>query len=355
MSPHSKFWQPAVIAILFFCVGTEPTRDSRTARVAAAVSIGASRENRLPSAGEPLKAWITTREGDQLVGTLVSESFDISVGTEIRPIAMRDLLSFHSAEPASAKEAERISSDIETLAGNDIKSCETASAELTDIGLPVLSALLKSYQDTDAHEPDYRYRLFGRIVPGHADAADRTLDLVRLVSGEVFRGKLATAELKFNSANGNAIMVPTSTIRRLAIQQTNIAKSVELQALHHCTYVGFVDTGIAVDESSTLRANCAGFVRLSFDEDGWACDPDGIKEPLAGKRKLQEGFRWGAVLGRVGPKGERWLVGKSIEKKDLGSGRLYIVINDNEHWQNNIGSFRAQINVTNAYDLGDPQ
>ncbi len=95
-------------------------------------------------------------------------------------------------------------------------------------------------------------------------------------------------------------------------------------------------------------------MRLSFDEDGWATDPDGIKEPLPGKRKLQEGFRWGSVLGRVGPTGDRWFVGKHLDKSDFQPGRLYFVINDNEHWQNNIGSFRVELTVTHAYDLAEP-
>ncbi len=303
---------------------------------------------------EQLKVWITTRDGEQLVGQLVSEVLSFSIGTETRQVAMSDLFSFNSAEPASAKESERITADLETLAGDDLKSCEVAIAELCDIGLPVMTPLLKSFQDTDAHEPDYRYRLFRRIVPGFADGTDRTLDLVRLVGGEAFRGKLQTAEIKLVGENGKISSIPSSSIRRLAIQQTTVTKTFELQALHHCTYVGFFDTGIAVDESSALLADCEGFVRLSFDEDGWASDPDGIKEPLSGKRKLQEGFRWGAVLGRVGPTGERWFVGKHIDKKELGSGRLCFVINDNEHWQNNIGSYRVHVTVTNAYDLGEP-
>jgi hypothetical protein len=61
------------------------------------------------------------------------------------------------------------------------------------------------------------------------------------------------------------------------------------------------------------------------------------------------------VLGRVGVAGERWFAGKHLEKADVGAGRLYFAVNDNEHWQNNIGSYRARIAVTDAYDLGEAQ
>ncbi len=76
-------------------------------------------------------------------------------------------------------------------------------------------------------------------------------------------------------------------------------------------------------------------MRLSFGEDGWATDPDGIHDPLPGKRKLQEGCRWGAVLDRVGPAGERRFCGLHLEQDDIGAGRLAFVVNDKDHWQNN--------------------
>lgn len=304
---------------------------------------------------EPLEAWITTRDGKQLTGMLETPTLTFSVGTDTRIVKIGDLLSFHSAEPASATETARITADLATLAGADIAANEVASADLTDIGLPVLTPLLRTFQDTDAHEPDYRYRLFGRIIPGYADGINRELDLVRLVGGGCFRGKLATDGVILLGEDGDAKTIPAASIRRLAIRQAAIHKSFELQALHHCTYVGFMDTGIAVAKGSKLRADCEGFVRLSFDEDGWSSDPDGIKEPLPGKRKLQEGFRWGAVLGRVGPAGDRWLIGQHLEKNDFSPGRFFIVINDNEHWQNNIGSYRVQLDVANAYDVGDPR
>lgn len=346
-----KKWLVLWVAIGLLVVGNQPRGWSWNDDEDG--SRGGNRETRVTV--EPVEAWITTRDGEQLTGTLETPSLTFSVGEETRNVEVRDLLSFHSAEPASEKEAERIAADLQTLAESDIAACEAASAELTDIGLPVLTPLLRSFQDTDAHEPDYRYRLFGRIIPGYADGTDRQLDLVRLAGGKCFRGKLTTDELKLTGGDGKSKAVPAASIRRVAVRQAAIHKSFELQALRHCTYVGFMNTGIGVEQDSALTADCEGFVRLSFDEDGWSSDPDGIQEPLQGKRKLQEGFRWGAVLGRVGPSGERWFIGKHLEKSDLGSGRLYFVINDNEHWQNNIGSYRVQIDVTNAYDLGDPQ
>ncbi len=290
----------------------------------------------------------TTLEGQLAPATLTFESGGVN-----RQVAVREVLSLHSASPESPQELERITSGLATLGGADRKAAEAAAEELADIGLPVLTPLLRSFVDTDAHEPDLRYRLFARIVPGHADVADRTLDMLRLESGEVLRGRWASVDLHVAAVGGAPVTIPAAAVRRLAVRRARVERVFELHALHDCTYVNFLDTGVAVTPSTRLRADAAGFARLSFDEDGWASDPDGIKEALPGKRKLQEGFRWGAVLGRVGTGGERWFAGAHVDRADLARGRLYFVVNDNEHWQNNIGSYRVRCAATDAYDLGE--
>jgi len=299
--------------------------------------------------------WVMTKDGRSVEGKLGLDSLSFTVNGAARKIEVKDVRSFHSADSATAAESSRIVQGLAALQGKDFKAAEAASADLTDLGLPVLSPLLAAYKDVDGHEPDPLYRLFGRIVPGVADGLDRKLDLIRLADGSALRGKLAPVELKMTGADGKSTTLAAGSVRRLAVRQPSLERNFELQALRHCTYVAWLDTGVAVTPSSRVNADSAGFVRLSFDEDGWSSDPDGIETPLPGKRKLQEGYRWGVVLGRVGASGERWLAGKHIEKSALGSGRLFFAINDNEHWQNNIGAYRVRVKVTDAYDLGDPQ
>ena len=300
-------------------------------------------------------AWVLTRDGRSVEGVLPLDALTFSVNGRTQKIPLRDVRSFHSADPASPVEAQKISRGLETVQGKDFKAADAAAESVADVGLPALSPLLAAYKDTDAHEPDPLYRLFGRIVPGFADGANRKLDLLRLGDGTALRGKLTPVDLNLKGADGNTTTIAANNVRRLAILQPSVERTFDLQALHHCTYVGWLDTGLATTPASQLRADSSGYVRLSYDEDGWACDPDGIADPLPGKRRMQEGFRWGAVLGRVGTTGARWLVGKHVEKSALGAGRLYFVVNDNEHWQNNIGSYRVKIRVTDTYDIGEPQ
>ncbi len=297
---------------------------------------------------------IQTINGKVVSGVVESGLVNFESGGKAQAVNLKDVLSIHTAYSATEFESQEINANLARL-GNTVQTeAEIAAAKLTDIGLPVLTPLLKAYPDTEATEPDYRYRLFGRIMPGHSDARDRSLGLIRTADSKSVRGNLLKAKFVLKQENGELLSVEARNIRRIAVLRNEISRTFDLHALHHCTYVGFLDTGIIATPESSLVADAEGYVRLSFDEDGWSTDPDGIFEPLEGKRKLQEGFRWGSILGRVGPDGERWFVGKHMEKPGLGNGRLYFVINDNEHWQNNIGSFRVRITVKNAFDVGEP-
>lgn len=306
-------------------------------------------------AAEPPFAHVLTRAGAVVQGRLEAKELTFVVDGAPRTVAPRDVLSLHLGAPASDAENQRITAALAQLGDKDVAVARRAGDELVDIGLPVLTPLLKAFADTDAHEPDARYRLFARLVPGRADGPDRTLDLLRTSDGRVQRGRWQASDLALVDEAGKRVAVAAADVRRLAVRQAKVVHTFELQALHDCTYVGWLDTGVLLGAQSRLVADAEGFVRLSFDEDGWASDPDGIKDPLPGKRKLQEGFRWGAVLACVGAAGERWLVGKHVERDGLAAGRLYCVINDNDHWQNNVGSYRVTVAATNAFDLGEPR
>jgi hypothetical protein len=271
-------------------------------------------------------------------------------------VSAETLLAINLADDASPGESERITTDIAAVQGTDRVARDTAVAELTDIGLPALTPVLSAYKDRDLHEPDALYRLFGRLMPGYADAIDRSLDLVRLKNGDALRGRVGAESLGIQLFGGPKTKVTLSSIRSLAVRQTKIEKSFELHALRHCTQIEFLDTGVVVGPKSRVEVTAAGYVRLSFAIDGWASDPDGLKVPGPNyKTNLVDGFPFGAVVGKVGVSGPRFLVGSHLDKTGLGEGRLYLAVNDNPHWQNNIGSFRVKLRVSDAYDVGDPQ
>jgi hypothetical protein len=48
------------------------------------------------------------------------------------------------------------------------------------------------------------------------------------------------------------------------------------------------------------------------------------------------------------------LIGASYTGKGLAGG-LHLAINDNRHWQNNVGTFKVTLTVTDAYDVGVSQ
>lgn len=343
-------------------MGTQSGRHSSLARAAAlsagliacSLVIHGQAAPRVQKGG--LTVSLLTREGERLEGHVRPAQLSLRVDGKERALKLRDVLSVHLADAPSSHETEAIRSGLAAVAGTDRKARDGGVERLTEIGLPVLSPLLAAYKDIDAREPKPLYRLFSRIIPASADGFDRNLDLVRLTDGTALRGDIRGAALELTGTEGKSVKVGLEQVRRIAVRQPLIERAFDIHTLYHCSQIEYLDAGVGITPASKLTADAHGFARLAFDGDGWACDPDGLKKPGPNyKSNLFDGFPFGALVARVGADGPRWFAGKHAEKTHLGSGRLYFAVNDNPHWQNNLGSYRIKLRVTDAYDLGDPQ
>lgn len=282
-------------------------------------------------------------------GSIVEGPASFSLGGQ--PAAK--VLSFHSANPASGMEAQLIKDGLAIVqADKDRKGRDQALETLTAIGVPVLTPLLEIYKDTDQHEPRPLYRLFERIMPSGADGFDRTLGLLRLADGR--RLRLATPGGSL-TVNGRAIA--WATVRSLAVRQKRIVKRGEVHSIRHSTQIEYWDSGVQVTAGSKVTVAASGFTRLSWKDDGWATDPNGLTKPgsPAYKTNLVDGHPFGALVGRISAKGATFTVGKAYAQAMEAPGRFLLAINDNRHWQNNLGTYAVELSATNAYDFGDPQ
>lgn len=300
---------------------------------------------------------IRTVEGTLVEGLTMSRGFGVESDGQKSEVKLAGLLSVHNGMPASDFEAGRITQGIAAVQGADRMARDLAVEELTAIGLPAITPLLKAYKDTDQHEPRPLYRLFERLIPSYADGPDRMLSLVRIKSGDAFRAKIADWTIDVRTAAGEKISLPWSKVRSLAVRQKSVERSMQAHSLRHSTQIEYMDTGLVLTGSSKVNIVTRGFVRLSWDTDSWASDADGLKVPgsPAYKSNLWDGQPFGALVGRVGASGPVFFVGKKAALSGKGAGRLRLAVNDNTHWQNNLGTFYVKMTASDAYDLGDAQ
>lgn len=300
---------------------------------------------------------IRTTDGTQVEGQ--ADLSNVSLTSDGKTVKIRpaEVLSIHNGAPASNVESEKISANLVTIQGKERAARDQAVEELTAIGIPVVTPLLQALKDTDQHEPRPLYRLFERVMPSYSDGFDRALSLVRLHDGTSFRVTLPQTSLDVRKAGGERISLPWSSIRTIAIRKKAIQRSMPVHSLRHCNQIEYLDTGVVTAAASRVDIQAFGFVRMSWNEDGWASDADGLKKPgsPAYKTNLVGGHPFGALIGRVGAKGEVFFVGKKSMKTDLPAGRLQLAVNDNAHWQNNVGTYTVKMTATDAYDLGDAQ
>jgi len=166
----------------------------------------------------------------------------------------------------------------------------------------------------------------------------------------VIRGKIASFPFEIGGQK-----LQWSNTRRLAVRRRTVVRNFELHSLRHSTQIEYLDAALILTTASIVSGHAKGFVRLSFDIDGWASDANGITVPGPNyKTNLVDGFPFGAIVGRVNA-GAVFLFGADFSRRELTPGRLYLAVNDNSHWQNNIGAFRVSLQATDAYDVGSAQ
>jgi hypothetical protein len=259
------------------------------------------------------------------------------------------------AIPTPAEEAAAKSAIDALSADAPLNEREKRMEELAELGLAAFTPVLKAFKDTDIREPSPLYRAYGRLLAVGADALDRSQDVVRLANGEVLRGSVTEPGILKVRIAGKRETVQLNALRTLAVRRAEVVRDYELHSLRHSWPIGFCDVGIVVSPQSKVEQIAEGVVRLDFNFERWMANPDGLIRPDAtGQKHVINGFKFGALLGRVGAAGEKWLAGRHAQKVSLPVGRLYFGINDNDHWQNNIGRYRCRLSVTEAYDVGDP-
>ena len=282
-----------------------------------------------------------------------------SITVDGRKVALSGVLSVHSGAPASASEAGRIQLGLaaiqayknEIIQSPERKSRDAAVEDLTSIGLPVVTPLLRAFKDTDQHEPRPLYRLFERLIPSEADQLDREASLVRLADGGFLRGKVEAFMLEVGGRK-----MEWASIRRMAVRRKSVTRQVGVHSIQHCTQIEYLDTGVVLTAASTVASRAKGFIRMSWDTDGWASNADGLQVPGPNyKTNLVDGHPFGALVGQVTAGGAPVMVGVAYNGKGLGAGGWHLGINDNRHWQNNVGTFRVTLTATDAYDVGAAQ
>ncbi|MBL8219721.1 MAG: hypothetical protein JNL62_10850 [Bryobacterales bacterium] len=303
----------------------------------------------------PGAQWVLIRTTEGI--TVEGETSLATVKLGSTTLKIDQILSVHNAAEPSAAESAKIDAGLTAIQGTDRKARDLAVEELTNIGVPVLTPLLKIYKDTDQHEPRPLYRLFERVMPSYADGFDRGLSVVRLRNGDALRGALGGGSVEVRKADGSKETFDWGKIRVLAVRQRVVKRVIPVHSLKHCQQIEYLDTGVVLSSGSKMDSTAKGFARLSWNADVWACDPDGLKKPAGGNytSNLFDGQPFGALIGRVGAGGQVFFVGTKASKTGLPAGRLMLAVNDNRHWQNNLGTYTVTMTVSEAYDLGDAQ
>ncbi len=270
----------------------------------------------------------------------------------------------------------RLDSAIQRLGAAAFPEREEAGRELLELKQYAGPALKRATTDPDAERQRRAATLLDsvrKLVPAErVDAKDfDTVETAEFVA----RGRLESASIKVRTKQFGEAVVRLGEVRQLrAAREVAPGNELALDAASYgkMNWQAWFDTGIDLAPNAPLDIVCTGTIDQWPQEAGRytsgpggngnpapnqqgnvrflaANGPNGMNNPNGmGMRGGQGMVQSGAVVGRVGPAGQPFLVGASLKLPQApGAGRLYLQIAPS-HWGNDnlSGSYAVKVKTT---------
>jgi hypothetical protein len=144
-------------------------------------------------------------------------------------------------------------------------------------------------------------------------------------------------ELQFNLAFLTSIQSMAATRADLSLDAAQFGKEILGK---------WIDTGLTVDAESDLIITADGKVDLAPQQAGqYVSGPEGHPQG-----QLANGHFAGTLLGRIGEKGEFFVIGKRFEGRVLAPGKLYVHVLPTGTGEGSTGAYKVKL--TSGLDLG---
>jgi len=227
-----------------------------------------------------------------------------------------DIYQLTHAPENSAADREKIAVALKNFQGADAGLQRAAEAALCDAGNAAVEPLFDLRQGV---APDLKPRidaLLRRVLALKADPA-ASADCIRTAKFEA-RGVLQLGALKLSGKLGE-LSIKLAEIDSVRWLAHGILKTIDMDA--EPTVHDWLDTGIDANLGESVTVSAGGHVVLFGSVQA---------EPAGNSGGDAQPFPMGAVIGRVGPDGESFLIGESKNWKPENAGRLYLRIAANE-------------------------
>ncbi len=290
-------------------------------RVAAEEEAAADAASKRPRAEREPRVHL--RNGNVLRGRLRSGAIPVETPYGLLEFPTEKLIEIHFCLRIDPAVQARIDDALKRLGADDFEAREAATTELRTIGIDAIPALRVALRSGDEEVRRRAERLLGTLE----QMAENSGDSVPLVDG---RDRITTADFSFEAVVTAPEFVVTTPYGELAVPRGEVVRihfrdagPQRVQIVVPATASipgGWVRTGVDLRRGQKVILGASGQMRVP--------DYGYVSGPRGGGRssRTHAGMSELALVGKIGERGETFLVGEKYDAKAARSGTLYLGI-----------------------------
>src|SRR5262249_33239563 len=277
--------------------------------------------------------------------TLLAEKIEVDTVYGKLSVPVRDVrrIEFGMRLPEGAD--KKIETAIKQLASTEYKEREAAVRDLVELGAYAYPALVQAARKG---EPEVLKRAQDAIAKIKAKVPAKELRLPEedkvITPTFTIVGRITASSLRAKTEYFGDVDLSLATLRHLRQLTEMRENEIVVDAAKHTQPNGWLDTGITVQNFSTLAIVASGEVdlrpstpgQLTSGPRGYGRAADGLAPAgggfVGGGKKMVKGggpaasrISPGSLVGRIGENGEMFLIGDRFEGS-VGDGKLYLQI-----------------------------
>jgi hypothetical protein len=290
------------------------------------------------------------RDNSKIAGMPKLEALEVETQYGTLKIPRDQLVRIRLARRIDTALREKISQLIVDLGHDDYDKRDTATKALGEIGAPALDFLRKAAKSANEEVKNRASILIGQIDEKASSKGSEGEDSLPEISGSedevstarmTVRGSIRSEEFVIESRYGD-LRVRLADLTGIVFRRSAAAAArIDVPAQNQPPGNWF-DTKIDVDKAERLKIEATG--QVSVRNYGLIAGPDGNREWSGNSFG---NFPMLSLVGKIGKRGQPFLVGNGYTGKARGSGRLYLgVVAFSPYPGGAAGSYQVKVQVS---------
>jgi len=268
------------------------------------------------------------RDGSKIAGVPRIESLQVTTSYGVLHIPRDQIVRIRFARRLDAATKSRIEGLIEDLGNEDFDKREAASKSLGEVGPDALQLLRKALKSSNEEVKNRATILIGQIDSKGEGKAEKDEALPELIGPEdevatakmTVRGTVTGEEIGIDSRYGE-LKIRIADLAGAIFRTSGAAGGKVEVSAQNLAPQNWLDTKLDLEKGQKLKIEATG--QLSVRNYGIVSGPEGNRD--WGGNSFNN-FPMLSLVGKIGKRGQPFLIGPSFTGKANASGRLHLAV-----------------------------